>query len=315
MDAHVAEINRVCAAHGRITRHHRICRAHVAIDFELDEFPPSRPGQFLQILCRDDSNAGGSAAFLRRPFSIADHVIDANGRSRLTVISRNIGVGTNWLDHLSAGDTLNVTGPCGRGFALPDRDIPIVLAGGGVGIPPLLYLCRTLTEQKRRNVTVIFGALTHDLVPIEITQDPDRHGAPLSCARLPGDAAFPTAITTDDGSGGLRGCVTDALERWCDTTRPPPETLVCACGPEGMLHAVAATTRRRNLRCQLCIERHMGCGLGTCLSCIVRRRAADRPVGWRWALTCTDGPVFSRDDLPDYDDSACAAGGNSSDSP
>jgi dihydroorotate dehydrogenase electron transfer subunit len=67
-----------------------------------------------------------------------------------------------------------------------------------------------------------------------------------------------------------------------------------------MLKAVAQLTRELGLPCQLCVERNMGCGVGTCLSCVVRRRDARRPEGWSWALACTDGPVFERDELLDY---------------
>ena len=75
--------------------------------------------------------------------------------------------------------------------------------------------------------------------------------------------------------------------------------MVFACGPEAMLHAVAARTRALDWDCQLCIETVMGCGLGTCLSCVVRVRDDRRSAGWRWALSCSEGPVFERDTLLD----------------
>ncbi|RMF78235.1 MAG: hypothetical protein D6744_10325 [Planctomycetota bacterium] len=309
----VTSTQRVCAIRGRVTHHERVCSEHVALSVDVGRFPPSQPGQFLQILCRED-DAGVGRAFLRRPFSIADHVTDDAGRSTLRIISRRVGVGTAWLDRRRAGDALDVSGPFGHGFELPKSDAPIVLVGGGVGIPPLLYLCRVLASEGRANAYALFGATSRNLLPIKLSAEPDRNGRPIPCAHLPGDAAVPVAVTSDDGTCGMRGRVTDALERWYGETRPPQDALVCACGPESMLRAVAALSRRWRLRCQLCIERTMACGMGTCLSCVVRRRDADRPEGWRWALACTEGPVFSRDDLPDYDAPVSPAGERALDS-
>jgi dihydroorotate dehydrogenase electron transfer subunit len=108
-------------------------------------------------------------------------------------------------------------------------------------------------------------------------------------------------MATDDGSVGWRGSAVDALRAWhARHGRGDRPAAVFTCGPEAMLKAVARTTRALGLSCQLCIERKMGCGLGTCLSCVVRVRDTSQAMGWRWALACQDGPVFDRDDLLDY---------------
>jgi len=192
-----------------------------------------------------------------------------------------------------------MTGPLGAGFKIPAREVTTVLVGGGVGIPPLLYLTRRLDELGHRDVTVIFGATTWDLLPVRLVGEPASDGKPLPCAESAGRVRFPTVITTDDGSLGMRGVVTDALQRWhaYRPSRLRKDAVVFACGPEGMLKAVAELTRGLGLGCQLCIERNMGCGLGTCLSCSVRVRDQSRPDGWRWALACVDGPVFDRERL------------------
>jgi dihydroorotate dehydrogenase electron transfer subunit len=317
-----AKHERRCARHATVTRCAPLCREHVVIDVELDEFPNSQPGQFLQLLCHQDSSEADLMlewresdgfpslrlpetmqhdAFLRRPFSIADHVVLPNRRTRLSVISRNVGVGTAFLEHLRVGDLLDLTGPLGRGFEIPPARTPLVLVGGGVGIPPLLYLARRLHELAHTDVTVIIGAQSNDLLPVQLTGAPDANGAAKPCVAYPGDAPYSTIITTDDGSVGLRGLVTDGLEAW--HRQHAGETnaaTVFACGPEGMLQGVAEVTRRLSLACQLCIERNMGCGLGTCLSCVVRARDDEHPRGWQWKLACTDGPVFDRDALLDY---------------
>lgn len=237
-------------------------------------------------------------AYLRRPFSIADRWEDDAGRTHMTVISRNIGRGTGWLDGLHPGAALDVLGPLGRGFRLPNVDRAVLLVGGGVGIPPMIYTARRLWESGRQDVAIIFGAMSRDLFPLALTNEPDAGGEARVCLVLPAGAHYPAAITTDDGTLGRRGQVTDAMRLW-RLQRPGRAATVLACGPEGMLAAVAKLARELNLACQLCIERHMGCGLGTCLSCVVRVVDSSRPQGWRWALSCGEGPVFEAESLYD----------------
>ncbi len=304
-----------CAAPARVLHTTNLCHAHIAIEFVLPEFPASHPGQFLQVLCREHEHPDPIAQhwppdgfpsihdpdftrlepYLRRPFSIADR-FDADDGTHLLLISRSVGVATRWLDRVRPGDGLDITGPLGRGFRIPPSSAPLVLVGGGVGIPPLLYLTRWLHERRYTAVTCIFGATTRDLLPLRLRAQPNREGAPSPCVELPGQAPFASVITTDDGTLGLPGRVSDAL------LHQPlgRDSLVLACGPEPMLRAVADLTRTFGCACQLCIERNMGCGVGTCQSCVVRLRDLGRPEGWRWALTCTEGPVFDRDDLLDY---------------
>lgn len=314
----------ICDAAARVVACRTLCREHVGIELSLPLFPDSTAGQFLQLLCRDDREQPpravawepgrlpelvgvdweGRRAYLRRPFSIADRWRGADGSARLLVISRAVGVGTSWLERLREGDSLSVTGPLGRGFDVAGRMGTAVLVGGGVGIPPLIYLARQLHERGQRDVLAIFGATSGDLLPIERSSEPERAGDPRACLRVPGSPRLAAIVTTDDGSLGLKGRVTDGLRGWLARrarTAPCESPMVLACGPEPMLSAVSALTREFGVGCQLCIERTMGCGLGTCLSCVVRVRDAGRDAGWRWALTCVEGPVFDRDELFDVD--------------
>jgi dihydroorotate dehydrogenase electron transfer subunit len=304
---------------GRVERVTALCREHVEIEFSAPRIPQSHPGQFVQLLCRgaddgethaqfwtadgfpslSDPDFIGRQAYLRRPFSIADRSDAPDGMTHLTVISRTVGAGTAWLEQLRPGDMLNFTGPLGRGFELPRVGRPLLLVGGGVGIPPLLYLARRLGELRHTDVTLICGATTRDLLSLHLLEEPAKNGTATHCARLPGGAGYSTLITSDDGSVGVHGLVTDGLRRHAEL-RALRGALVFACGPDGMLRALARLTRELGFECQLCVERSMGCGLGTCLSCIVRTADAGRPEGWRWSLACTDGPVFPRDALLDY---------------
>ena len=232
MSANHGRVTPLCAVDARVVQSTRVCREHVRIELALPEFPPSTPGQFVQLLCREtiEANTAQPAAardgadagiarwradvadgfpsivdrdfsqrrpFLRRPFSIADRWRAADGDVRLVVISRTIGAGTAWLEQLRAGDTLNLTGPLGHGFEIPVADVPVVLAGGGVGIPPLLYLARRLRELGRRDVTVVLGATTRALLPVTLSAAPAREATPSRCVELPGGAPYPALIATD----------------------------------------------------------------------------------------------------------------------
>ena len=308
----------VAAVDARVVANSTLCREHVAIEIALSGFPHSEPGQFLHLKCASPSlptthaltwpedgfpslDACDDAAFLRRPFSIADRWDDEDGTAHVLIIARTVGRGTHWLARLKSGESLNVTGPLGRGFTIPRAACSFALVGGGVGIPPLLYLARRLHESGQRDVTMVIGAATRELLPVRMLGDPAHDGTARACVALPGGAQFPAIVTSDDGSIGLRGLTTDGLRVWNEQRAAGGRAAaVLACGPEPMLRAVAALTREFGVDCQLCIERTMGCGLGTCLSCVVRVRDGSRPDGWRWAQACTDGPVFSRDDLLDY---------------
>jgi dihydroorotate dehydrogenase electron transfer subunit len=110
-----------------------------------------------------------------------------------------------------------------------------------------------------------------------------------------GEAGVPVVVSTDDGSVGLRGWVTDAMNRY-DEANPvdPSELVVYTCGPEPMMKAVATWCARRDIDCQVCMERNMACGMGTCQSCVVPCREGKLDDAWRYRLCCSDGPVFDR---------------------
>ena len=114
---------------------------------------------------------------------------------------------------------------------------------------------------------------------------------------------YPTAITTDDGSVGLKGYVTDALRRFLQKRLEKNGHLngvvVYCCGPTPMMRATARVAAAFNVMCQVSLEQPMACGMGTCQSCIIRYRPhdADAATEWKYKLTCTDGPVFDARDV------------------
>jgi dihydroorotate dehydrogenase electron transfer subunit len=223
-----------------------------------------------------------------------------------------VGIGTDFLSHLKEGDEVGVLGPLGNRFALPTDDQEAILVGGGVGIPPMLYLAEKLAARK---ATAFAGALTRDLLPLTIV-DAEGRGPddirPLSDIAEFAKHGVRSVITTDDGSYGFRGFVTQALEAHLEGSGfrvqgsvkdSPLNPIIYTCGPEPMMKRVADIALARNIPCQIAVERAMACGMGTCQSCCIRVKKPDpnQPplVGkeWCYRLACTDGPVFQAADL------------------
>lgn len=196
-----------------------------------------------------------------KPFSLA-------GASPITLTVAAVGPLSRAIHRLQVGERLWVRGPLGRGYHLPPAAAPgesILLIGGGYGVAPLLFLARRALFGGYRAAAIIGARSEADLI---LTKE---------FAAL----AVPLWLTTEDGSLGQKGQVTDAISVALAATPAKPVT-VCACGPTGMLLAVAARCASENLPVQLGWEAHMRCGLGLCGSC---------EVGEGW-LTCLDGPVF-----------------------
>jgi dihydroorotate dehydrogenase electron transfer subunit len=191
---------------------------------------------------------------------------------------------------------------------MPEKDGTAILVGGGVGIPPMLYLAEKLSGQK---AIAFCGAMSRDLLPLAIRTDakpPRGEGdAPAPIIEEFARHGIDSVVTTDDGSFGFRGFVTQALERYLDSLSPhslannPPT--IYTCGPEPMMKRVAEIAASRGIECQIAVERAMACGMGTCQSCCIRVKKPDPQFpplpgsDWCWRLACTDGPVFQGSDL------------------
>jgi dihydroorotate dehydrogenase electron transfer subunit len=305
-----------------------LCREHFRLRLRVaGRFPPTRPGQFIQLGCRppagadDDDALGGEAfdwrpgeriaptqpelvgpvAFLRRPFSISGRGDDERG-TWLEVIGREVGVGTRWLAQLDAGDAIDLIGPLGNAFEPAASKSLGLMVGGGVGLPPMFYLAEALAAAGWRAVGFV-GAQSADLLAVTIAakHQPDRDGVAGRCVEQFGRFGFDAVVTTDDGTAGMRGLITDGFARHLGALGDDEkaQAVVFTCGPEPMMHAVADLAQAHGIDCQVCLEQAMACGMGTCQSCVVRiedhanphgRSESDRP--WRYKLACTDGPVF-----------------------
>lgn len=239
---------------------------HINTDFyvlELQcdkELPLIKPGQFVQV--RVD---GSPETFLRRPISI--HDVDYK-RNTVKLLIQVAGSGTLKLSQLRLGDMLNLVYPLGNSFSIPSEGDKILLVGGGCGIAPLLYLGKYLKS---------------------IGYVPDILLGFRNRSRIIEFEAYSEIgtvyITTEDGSHGERGYVTDHSV----LSEAGYDRIYC-CGPDSMMKAVAGYAMRNNVVCEVSLENLMACGIGICLCCVVETVKGN-------LCSCIDGPVFNITDL------------------
>ncbi len=226
----------------------------------------AKPGQFVNIA------VGGFGTLLRRPFSIARVSKQGVAAGTVDVVFDAHGPGTDWLTTVSVHDVVDVVGPLGTPFPLPQRKVACLLVGGGYGVAPLLYLAEELTRKGLR-VDMIVGAASQERILSQI-----------EAKRLTASVTF----TTDDGSYGVHGRVTDVLEEVVENCH---SGVVYACGPNPMLRAVSERCKEMKLPVQVAVEEHMACGIGVCFTCVMPMRQKDGTV--RMKRSCIDGPVFN----------------------
>ncbi|MHB1164581.1 MAG: dihydroorotate dehydrogenase electron transfer subunit [Candidatus Nanopelagicales bacterium] len=230
----------------------------------------TRPGHFVTL------GIGGeeSSMVLRRAFAI--HQVRSRGvyGGTLDVVIGVQGKGTRWLSERRRHDVIDIVGPLGRPFVLPKERVACVLIGGGYGSAPLFMLAEQLRERGCR-VDVVVGASTEE-----------KLFGVLDLKRL----ASTLTITTDDGSLGEHGRVTDVLSDLMDRV---DAGVVYACGPMGMLQAVAELATERRTYSQCAVEEAMACGIGVCMTCVVPVVGEDGVT--RMLRSCVEGPVFRGD--------------------
>jgi len=226
-----------------------------------------QPGQFLEVAVE------APGTLLRRPLSIAraDTGRGPGGVGTVELVVGPDGVGSAWLADVMTGQQLDVIGPLGKAFPIPQRQASCLLVGGGYGAAPLHYLTEVLVPLGHR-VDLIVGASTEDTL---------LHS--LEAKRL----AHSLTITTDDGSAGVRGRVTDAMP---DAIVRGEADVIYACGPNAMLAAVSVLGGRMEVPVRVALEERMACGLGICFTCVIPVRDREGEVQMR--RSCIDGPVM-----------------------
>lgn len=222
----------------------------------------ARPGQFVAVAVGGPS----TALLLRRAFAL--YTADpATGRIQLVVAEH--GPGTAWLVRITPGTPLDVVGPLGRPFTLPSESGTAVLVAGGYGSAPMFDLARRLRA---------IGSAVH----MALGAGSAQRLFGVDEARRVADSVV---VTTDDGSLGVRGLVTDELPGLLGSA-----DAVYACGPMAMLSAVGEIAAAYAVPCQVAVEESMACGIGVCMTCVLPVVGADGRS--RMVRSCVEGPVF-----------------------
>lgn len=248
-------------------------------------FQKVQPGQFVQIdvaklalpaeIPDELAQSAGRQILLRRPFSFTN-IEYAGDKVILDILYCVLGPATLRMKTLKAGDQINLIGPLGNGFKiLKDKKLAILVAGG-MGAPPLRHLAKELKNQcPQTEIIVMAGAKSVSELPY-----PDK-----------------ALISTDDGSAGFKGFVTEMLAGWLKDKKPDSgKTIIYTCGPEAMMSQVAVISGKLNIACQVSLERMMACGTGLCQSCAVKCiNKQTKETGYK--LCCKDGPVFWADEV------------------
>lgn len=225
----------------------------------------AKPGQFVDIRITN-----GYEPLLRRPLSI--HRVTG---SRIELLYEVVGEGTKILSGKKRGELLDIIGPLGNGFnyrlPIAHYELPILVAGG-IGVAPLYFLAEKLAPQKP---LVLLGAGARDEILIE------KEFKKLGCR---------VKISTDNGSKGFKGRVTDLLNQVLRLAINDKRFAIYACGPHLMLKEVARLAKKYQVPAQVSLDEHMACGIGACLGCVVKTKNG-------YQRACKEGPVFNAQEV------------------
>ncbi len=242
---------------------------YYCITFQAPIISPSVvPGQFVHLQLPTSPNL-----LLRRPFSIYN--VDTK-LGTLSLIYKVIGKGSKALSMLLPGTVVNLLGPLGNGFPTATNKKSVIIVAGGYGCASTYLVAKTAVAPG----CCVLGARTKDdiLVENEFKQ-----------------TGFEVNITTNDGSYGHKGIVTDVLEQKLNSIQNQP-AVVYACGPNAMLEAVGKLAMKHHVNSYLSFDMPMCCGVGACFTCVIKIKAANSD-GWEYVRTCYTGPVFEANDV------------------
>lgn len=233
----------------------------------IKAFNTIEPGQFIHLKINNE-------LLLRRPFSIYDVLQN----KKIEIIYQVVGQGTKLMRQLKPGKKLTLFGPLGKGFKLTPNTRHAILAGGGIGIAGLHLLLKYLVHSKCYNITVLLGARTKNQ---------------LYCLTDFKRLSTNIHVATEDGSVGIKGMVTDLLNKTINSQHGKP--VIYSCGPIPMINAICNIVTKYNIPAQVSMESRMGCGIGLCRGCVCK--VVKKPGSWDWATVCNEGPVFKADKL------------------
>lgn len=259
----------------RILKKEKILESIFKFTFEAAAIAKSaNPGQFIQVRTSADY-----VPLWPRPFSICDA---DPGSGELSIIFKIIGCGTSQLADMQSGQKVHLLGPLGNGFRLLNDEPGVIMAAGGVGMPPLFFLAKRSIQKgyPADRITFISGARAKDY----LFDNPELGGLGMDLH-----------VCTDDGSFGARGTVVDLLEKELKNAR---HRIVYACGPTAMLEKIDRMLVAEGMSGFLSLEALMPCGYGICSGCAVKvkpsedRGPTDDNREYHLQRVCVEGPVF-----------------------
>ena len=249
----------------KILSNQKIAKNHFILSFK----PPGvmakkvKPGQFVKIKVNNSNKP-----LLGRPFSV--HKI---GNDKIEILYKIVGEATRILSTKKTGNVLDILGPLGNGFDVR-RSGTAILVGGGHGVAPLAELVKNFIKHKTKPA-IFIGAQTKEHIVCD--KEFKKLGAQVH-------------VTTEDGSKGCKGLVTELLKNKITGKSLKKLVTIYACGPKPMLAAVGKLAKQYKIPCQVSLEEYMACGIGTCLGCAVKTRSG-------YKMVCKDGPVFDAKEI------------------
>ena len=232
---------------------------------------------------------------MRRPYSImrAD-----KQTGHIDILYKIVGQGSSYLATRKTGDMIQCLGPIGNEFTLCESTTHPLLLGGGVGIPPMVFLADELRSNKDLHPFVIMGSE----IPFPFTAKPSMilmPGIPndvIAAMPLLDDWGVASRLTSQQGyQGCFQGYIHELAEKWVENLDDKTGIEVFSCGPTPMLQAVTAFAKRHSLPCQLSLEEHMACAVGGCAGCVVPFKENDKVVAMK--RVCVDGPIFNSENI------------------
>jgi dihydroorotate dehydrogenase electron transfer subunit len=236
----------------------RLRALHIAVE--------AQPGQFVNV----EVNAG-YLPLLRMPLSIC--AVDEVAGT-IDLLYENLGPKSQAFSLRRSAEQMRCLGPLGKGFSLPQHGVKVVLVGGGIGVPPMMFWGRTLLQQGFEACLLVGARSAAKHLPDELLHD----------------AVSRVRRASDDGSLGHHGLVTDLLR---EELSEGGQRAVFTCGPHAMMAAVASICLEEDVPCQVSLEEYMACGIGICVGCSVHVKQPEGASAYAdYSRICVDGPVF-----------------------
>lgn len=208
------------------------------------------PGEYISILCEGFT--------LRRPFSVADFE-----NNTITILVKKRGQGTHYISNLKVDGKVEFSAPLGNRFKIENKRT--LLIGAGIGVAPLFYLNKKLKEHGTQTYFVAGFLGVNDII----------------------DSSQFNFISTDDGSNGNKGSICDYLEKIIEDFKPQK---IVSCAPHPVLKFVSQVAQKKEIECEICMEKVMACGIGVCRGCVIEIKKDNKIQN---ATVCKDGPVFN----------------------